>query len=189
MRRYGNKDSLGLFDDRGYQFTDVSKILLLTDTHAPRYQVPKEVWEAASTVDLILHAGDVMLGSLIDDLQALAPVVAVAGNNDPYEVVNAWGTRAIIEAGAVRIGLVHGDRGRAASTVGRAAQAFAGLSVDVIVFGHSHMPYQKWHGSMLLVNPGSCTWPRRAPSPTFGMLEITPRIKVDMLSIGEGGHV
>ena len=61
------------------------EVLVLADTHVRadrRRDLPAEVWDAADRAHLILHAGDVVTGSLLDDLAARAPLRAVLGNND-----------------------------------------------------------------------------------------------------------
>jgi uncharacterized protein len=133
-------------------------------------------------VDLILHAGDLVIPAVLEILRRVAPVEAVAGNNDPPDVVKMLGRRKVIERGGVRIGLVHGDRGRGKNTPDRAARAFAEGEVDCVVFGHSHLPYlgppvdveglPPVAGGLLLFNPGSPTDRRHAPRKSYGMIEI-----------------
>jgi hypothetical protein len=161
----------------------VVRVGVVSDTHVPdkaRF-LPAALLRAFEGVDLIVHAGDLIVPEVIDALARVAPVHAVAGNNDPRELVESLGRRRIVAAGGVRIGLVHGDRGRGRNTPDRAARAFSAGEVDWVVFGHSHLPYlgppQEVPGqppapAVTLFNPGSPTDRRHAPRKSFGFLEI-----------------
>ena len=148
------------------------RIGVLADTHMPRRakELPQQMLHAFAGVDLILHAGDLVVADVLDTLRAIAPVEAVAGNNDP-ESLGLPLTRSLTVAG-YRIGLAPGHEGDGKSTVERALSHFPGY--DCVVFGHSHMPYQAWHGPTLAFNPGSATDRRRAPHCSYGMLYATP---------------
>lgn len=148
------------------------EILVLADTHVRvdrRRDLPAEVWDAADRAHLILHAGDVVAGSLLDDLASRAPLRAVLGNND-----NGLEARLPeqdeVEVEGVRIALVHDSgptRGRAARLRRRFPDA------DVVVFGHSHQPLdEEGVDGQRLFNPGSCTERRRAPHRTYGLLHV-----------------
>src|SRR5690554_1667245 len=116
------------------------KIGVLSDTHMPHRarHLPAQVYTGFIGVDLILHAGDIMEWSVIQELSTLAPVEAVYGNMDYPETRQRLKRRRIVEIGGIKIGLIHGD-GAGTNTVARAKQAFP--EVDCIVFGHSHRPY------------------------------------------------
>lgn len=147
------------------------RIGVLSDTHIPMRarHLPAEIFIAFTGVDLILHAGDIMDWSVIQELSTLAPVEAVYGNMDHGEVRQRLERRRIIEIGDVRIGLIHGD-GAGYSTAARALQAFSG--VECVVFGHSHRPYNEMHGDTLLFNPGSPTDRRMMPMGSYGFLYV-----------------
>lgn len=149
---------------------------VVSDTHMPRFgkAVPAVVRETfmRREVELIVHCGDIVDGMAIALFEAIAPVEAVAGNNDPPELVRRLGRKKILEMGQVRLGLVHGDRGAGRSTLVRAQHAFAGERLDAILFGHSHQPYCKRHDGTLLFNPGSPTDRRRERYFSFGVLRI-----------------
>ena len=131
--------------------------------------LPAEIFTAFANVDLILHAGDIMEWSVSEELATLAPVEAVAGNMDTGELRMKLERRRIIDVGKVRIGLIHGD-GPGYNTPLRALQSFSG--VQCVVFGHSHRPYNEWHGDVLLFNPGSPTDRRMMPMGSYGMLYV-----------------
>ena len=159
------------------------RVGVLSDTHVPEKAraLPGVLLRAFEGVDMILHAGDLITEDVIAALERIAPVHAIAGNNDPPELVQMLGRRRVVSAGGVKIGLVHGDRGRGRNTPDRAARAFADGEVTWVVFGHSHLPYlgpppdvegQPPAPAVTLFNPGSPTDRRHAPRKSFGFLEI-----------------
>jgi putative phosphoesterase len=145
---------------------------LLSDTHMPlRARVlPDEVFAAFEGVDLILHAGDLNTLDMLDPLAALAPVRAVHGNTDPWDVTHALPATLTLELAGLVVGLTHGHPGGPGATPDRAARTFP--DADVVVFGHSHQPLIAQRGSQLLVNPGSPTDRRWAPQRSVARLWI-----------------
>jgi uncharacterized protein len=119
---------------------------------------------------VILHAGDLVELSVLDLLRTVAPVLAVYGNTDPWEVAQRLPRRVLVRAGRWQIGLVHGDGGHG-PTPERARGAFE--TVDAVVFGHSHQPLCEWRAGVLLFNPGSATDRRRSPYCSCGRLRVT----------------
>jgi uncharacterized protein len=164
----------------------------VSDTHLPRFgrHLPAQLVDAlrAARVDGILHAGDLTAPFVLDLLGEVAPVVAVAGNNDPPEVHEEWGDRRILEIEAIRMGLTHGHVGKGRTTPERARRLFAGDSVDLVVFGHSHQPL--WvpatEGMPALLNPGSPTDRRREPAYSFALLEVQgSRVEAEIVRFGD----
>lgn len=149
------------------------KIGVVSDTHLHKRNVylPKALRDGLQGVDLILHAGDWIAPEVADLLAGIAPVEGVAGNNDGDNIVDRFGLQKLIRAGNIMIGIIHGD-GYGKTTEQRAYQAFAGEAVDVVIFGHSHVPYMERRDGVLLFNPGSPTDKRRQPRYSFGILEI-----------------
>lgn len=148
------------------------RIAVLSDTHLRAGNtLPRFVWEHLTEVDLIIHAGDLIHKGLWEELTCIAPVRAVRGNCDHWDV-SFLPERDIIECEAIRIGIIHGNAGKGKSTPERAYLAFKDKSVDIIVFGHSHRPYMEWCNGILLFNPGSPTDKRREPHYSFGLLDI-----------------
>lgn len=148
------------------------RVLVLSDTHAPRRWkgVPVALLEPLQRCDLILHAGDVCLPGVLDELSAFAPVHAVRGNNDGDDVA-AWGAtmEMELELEGVRLAMIHiaglkQGRGR------RMGRQFP--DADIVVFGHSHMPVDMVEDGTHLFNPGSPTDPRREPTGSYGWLEL-----------------
>jgi putative phosphoesterase len=157
------------------------RLALVSDTHLPRFgrRLPAALIEAleAARPQVILHLGDHTAAAVVDELAVIAPVEAVAGNNDPPELVARYGLRRVVEIDTVRIGMTHGHLGRGATTPVRALAAFGADSVQIVAFGHSHIPLVEWRGATLLVNPGSPTDRRRQPQPTFALLDVTAGVE------------
>jgi len=133
-------------------------------------------------VELILHAGDIVSLSVLEDLRRIAPVEAVAGNMDLPEVKRLLPERKIIEVGGHRIGLTHGA-GAVSSIRSRVKSLFEG--VTVIVFGHSHSPMILREDGILLMNPGSPTDRRGSVGGTVGRLHVDRDVQGEILSLEE----
>ena len=148
------------------------KIAVISDTHTTRTArpVPPGAWPYLESADHILHAGDVCDPVLLDELAALAPVTAVLGNCDGLDVRH-WGAvdAAHVELGGIRIGMVH-DSGAREGRRRRMRKLFP--DARVVVFGHSHIPWNEDEDGLLLFNPGSATWKRRAAFTSMGLLWI-----------------
>jgi putative phosphoesterase len=146
-------------------------VLVLADTHLKEGQLaglPETVWQLADEADVILHAGDVVDGALLDALAQQAPVHAVRGNNDG--ALGRLPDDLVLDLGGVRIALVH-DSGERRGREQRMFRRFP--DADAVVFGHSHQPMAAWSPQgQLLFNPGSPTQRRRAPQRTVGLLTI-----------------
>lgn len=148
------------------------KVAVISDTHTVRATrpVPAGAWPYLESADHILHAGDVCDPVLLDELASLAPVTAVMGNCDGLDVRD-WGATetAEVELGGVRIGMVH-DSGQRDGRRRRMRKLFP--DARVVVFGHSHIPWNEDEDGLLLFNPGSATWKRKAPFTSMGLLWI-----------------
>ena len=152
------------------------RVVLLSDTHAPRFwkRLPPAVAAHLEGADLILHAGDVCVPSVLDELAAYAPVGVVQGNNDGPEVT-AWGATETLELdlAGLPVAMIHdaGPRGGRAARMHRRFPAAA-----LVVFGHSHIPLDETlrtpDGDVRIVNPGSPTDKRRQPFRTLGLLDV-----------------
>ncbi|MCA1701931.1 MAG: metallophosphatase family protein [Actinobacteria bacterium] len=155
---------------------DALKVAVISDTHTmgTTRTVRPGVWPYLESADHILHAGDVCDPILLDELKALAPLSAVLGNCDGPGV-REWGVRdeVEVELGGVRIAMLH-DPGTRAGRAGRMRRHFP--DARVVVFGHSHIPWNEDDGDLLLFNPGSPTWKRQAPFPSMGLMWIEDRV-------------
>lgn len=133
------------------------RVGVVSDTHVPEFQpaLHKALFHRLAGVDLVLHAGDITEQSTLDSLSAIAPVVAVRGNHDAFDIP----LQRVVDCGGINIGLIHGHRGRIREFPGVAwneavagrlfwwngvkqhvLRAFEGQEVDAVVFGHIHRP-------------------------------------------------
>ncbi|RJK92616.1 metallophosphoesterase family protein [Vallicoccus soli] len=144
------------------------RLLLLADTHLPRRarDLPDEVWRAVDDADVVVHAGDWVSLDAWERLSARARrLVGVVGNNDGPELRAVMPEVARAELAGVRLAVVH-ETGAAKGREERAAAAYP--DVDVLVFGHSHIPWDSVApGGLRLLNPGSPTDRRRQPRCTY----------------------
>lgn len=143
-------------------------LLLLADTHVPRRarDLPPEVWAAVDAADAVLHAGDWVDVALLDALEGRARrVVGCWGNNDGPQLRARLPEVARATLGGLRFAVVH-ETGQRAGREARAAAAYP--DADVLVFGHSHIPWDSVApGGLRLLNPGSPTDRRRQPTGTY----------------------
>ncbi len=154
---------------------ELENIGVIADTHIPaRGQfIPPQVFNLFEGVQLILHAGDLVEDRVVDELQALAPVEAVAGNMDPAHLQKRLGKVKLIKAPNISIGLLHGDLvGRRVDTE-RFKEIFGPELPQAVVFGHLHEPVSRMEDGTLYFNPGSVIDPRRRAEPTCGRLLIS----------------
>lgn len=160
------------------------KILVLADTHVPftAKDLPKVIYEEADDVDLILHAGDIVEYGVIERLEEFAEVKAVCGNMDDLVSRQALPKKEIITAGRFKIGLTHGE-GAPDKIEDYCLKAFSKNKVDAIVFGHSHLPMNKFIDGILLFNPGSPTDKVFAPYNSYGILNINDKITAEIKRI------
>ena len=157
---------------------------LISDTHIPdrANKIPDKVLSSFENVDLIIHAGDLTTMDVIDDLEKIAPVMAVQGNMDRVAGINLPKAR-VIDAEGVKIGVAHGEvypRGDTQQLLYLAKQ----LDVNILVSGHSHQPKIEQVEDVLLLNPGSPVVPRLADR-TVMLLEINDKnVDVEIVKIG-----
>lgn len=152
-------------------------VLLISDTHVPTRakDLPGPVWAAVDAADVVVHAGDWMDPGLLDRVEARAArLVACWGNNDGPELRGRLPETARAEVGGVRVAVTH-ETGAAQGRERRCARAHPG--VDLLVFGHSHIPWDSAAqlpdgGTLRLLNPGSPTDRRRRPTHTWMTLEL-----------------
>ena len=155
------------------------RVLVLADTHVRDGGGPldERVLSAAAEADLVLHAGDVTGSELLERLAELTPVHAVLGNND-VDLVGTLPERLELDLDGVAVAMVH-DSGASAGRPGRLRRWFP--EADLVVFGHSHLPENATtDDGTRLFNPGSPTQRRRAPTKTYGMLEVREGRIVDL---------
>jgi uncharacterized protein len=143
---------------------------VISDTHIPHFKkLPDAIWEHFADVKLIIHAGDLSVLAVIKELETIAPVVAVQGNVEEDEVIRALPIKLEIVVGHCRIGIVHilGDS--------HTREKIARLefpNARVVIYGHSHIPWNEDRNGLLLFNPGSATDRRRQERCSIGLLHM-----------------
>jgi putative phosphoesterase len=161
------------------------RIAVISDTHLPRGArvLSDECLERLAAAELILHAGDVVGESFLEELLALGPPVeAVYGNMDSSGLKALLPKERVVEVEDVRIGMVHIPGPR----VGREARLLARFpGIDAIVYGHTHVPEVERHENIWILNPGSPTERRSSPEKTMLELVVTGRkVAPTLISLG-----
>lgn len=144
------------------------RLTILADTHIPKRarDLPPQVWQAIDRADVVVHAGDWVDVATLGAVAARArKLIAVWGNNDGPDLRRRLPEVARAELLGVRVAVVH-ETGPAAGRDLRCSQQFP--DVDLLVFGHSHIPWDSTAPTGLrLLNPGSPTDRRRQPAATY----------------------
>ena len=148
--------------------TGAVRLLLLADTHLPKRakDLSAQVWAAVDAADVVVHAGDWVDEAALDALEARSRrLLACWGNNDGPGLRARLPEVARAELGGLRFAVVH-ETGQKLGREIRCEQAYP--DTDVLVFGHSHIPWDTTTESGLrLLNPGSPTDRRRQPHCTY----------------------
>jgi len=131
-------------------------------------------------VDMVIHAGDFVSYPVITALSEFGPVEGVAGNMDPPEVRSVLPPKKVIKADGFRIGIIHGY-GAPKGLEKKLRREFD--NVDVIVFGHSHYPVSVEVDGVLMVNPGSPTDKRFAPSRSIGLMHVEGEVRAEIIPL------
>lgn len=132
-------------------------------------RLPDACLRELDAADLIVHAGDFVALTVLEELQALGPVAAVHGNVDEAALRDALPAELVAQVAGLRIGIVH-DGGPRQGRADRLVARFPGCSA--IVYGHSHLPEATLQAGVWILNPGSPTERRRAPDHTMIRLEV-----------------
>jgi putative phosphoesterase len=125
------------------------RIGILSDTHN---LLRREVFDRFAGVEHILHAGDIGSPDILTGLEAIAPVTAVWGNTDGFEIRQHVPEVARVDLGGCNVVVLHGMQ-LGSPTAEKAANAYP--DAGLVVFGHSHQAVIRQVGSVLAVNPGS----------------------------------
>jgi putative phosphoesterase len=153
----------------------VKTVGLISDTHVSvrAKKIPTKVFEVFQKVDFVVHAGDLVRLSVNDELERVAPVLAVYGNMDGAEVRGRLPKTNSLKVFNWKIGVTHNP---GAFFGMRKMREIAGKNeFDVLVYGHTHSPKVRWEGNTLFINPGSPTnpLPPFITKPTVALLRIT----------------
>jgi len=167
-----------------------TRLVLIADTHLPKRArgLHPDLWHELEAADVVFHAGDWVEPDLLDELERRCRrLVGVWGNNDGDELRARLPEVARVEIEGVRFAMTH-ETGAAAGREKRCAERFP--DTDVLVFGHSHIPWDTTAtGGLRLLNPGSPTDRRRQPACTYmtavaenGLLRDVQVVPVDRLT-------
>ncbi len=151
----------------------MTRLLLLADTHLPKRakKMPGVVWDEVARADLVVHAGDWVDLALLDELESrCSRLVGVYGNNDGDNLRQRLPETATATPDGLRLAVIH-ETGAAKGRENRCDRWFA--DTDVLVFGHSHIPWDTvTPRGLRLLNPGSPTDRRRQPHATYMTAEL-----------------
>jgi hypothetical protein len=184
----------------------VARLGLLADTHYPDRlaALPEAVFTALAGVDLVLHAGDVGELRVLDALSAIAPVVAVHGNDDTDEAQRELPYQQLLSIGGLRLLLSHAhypDRAEElaarrddhwAPKLERRAAMGRRAGAQVVVFGHTHVPMVVPWGELLLINPGAIAPGNHFVQQTLRsvarlVITVDGAVAVEYLNLDDGG--
>lgn len=150
-------------------------LAVFSDSHGDNLSLARAV-DSASLQTVIhgaLHLGDFSADlSIIQKMKPLWPAYAVRGNND-WDIAGV-NDELIVAVGATKVYLAHGHRHSASVRVRKLAQRAASLSANVVCFGHTHVALVNEVDDILVVNPGSCAYPREDAGPSYAILRICP---------------
>ena len=164
-------------------------LVLIADTHVPKRAktLPAQVWAAVEKADVVFHAGDWVEAALLDEFERRSRrLLGVYGNNDSPELRRRLPETATATLGGVRFAMVH-ETGQAKGRELRCEKLYP--SADVLVFGHSHIPWDTTSPRGLrLLNPGSPTDRRRQPACTYmeAVLDAGQLSRVSLVEVSRG---
>lgn len=158
------------------------RLVAVADTHVPKraWELPAQVWAAVDAADVVVHAGDWVTETLLDEFEARSRrLVGVWGNNDGPELRRRLPEVARVVIGGLRLAVVHETGGRD----GRERRADTAYpDADVLIFGHSHIPWDTVSPiGLRLLNPGSPTDRRRQPHCTYLTARIADGVLDDVV--------
>ena len=168
------------------------RIGIVSDTHLPALirsvdELGPTLGEMLQSVDLILHAGDVVAPSVLAWCEQFAPIKVARGNNDLFEHPDV-SERHILDLAGWRIGLVHEVRPESRPMNELLAQGLAGETVDVLIAGDTHVERLELRDGVLFINPGSPTLPhhKEVRLGTAAILELSPEsVRAEIVHLGE----
>jgi putative phosphoesterase len=148
---------------------------LISDTHIPEIakELPQRVKEVFKGVDLILHAGDIFVASVLDELATIAPVLAARGDDDYTVRDKRVDEVQNLTLEGLNVYVIHSSQYFARDLIEHPERHNLEKPPDVVVFGHTHRDVVQTVGKSLLVNPGSATFPYyQLRLGTVGLLSI-----------------
>lgn len=159
------------------------RIVVISDTHAHSLEeLPKPIIDACKKSDLIVHCGDYTSKELLDELKRLGKFKGVHGNMDSDEIRKELPEKEIFKIGKTNIGIIHGW-GAPFGLDDRVRKVFENEKVDLIIYGHSHFPYNELKDNIWFFNPGSATGSFPAFQKTYGLITIDKEIKCEIVRL------
>ncbi|WP_406537380.1 metallophosphoesterase family protein [Methanobrevibacter sp.] len=151
---------------------------LISDTHITekRGKLPDKVIRKFKSVDLIIHAGDITQQKVIDELETIAPVIAVLGNNDKLDLNETE----VIRVENFKIAINHGTK--YSNDFNKLFKLANDMNVNVLITGHTHMPHCEIIDDVLLINPGSSNRPIKSNA-SIAILDINNKNKVNEIEV------
>jgi uncharacterized protein len=155
------------------------RVGLISDTHG---LLRPQVFDALAGVERILHAGDIGPPAILAELETVAPVTAVWGNTDGFDVRQRTVPMAELELGGRRVVVLHGHQlGSPAPPALRSACPDA----DIIVYGHTHRPLVDRTDDVLVVNPGAAGAARFGIPPSVAILTLDQDATVELITLDQ----
>ena len=155
---------------------NLQKVGLISDTHIPvvAKALPEKVIHIFKNnkVSLIIHAGDLVSLTVIDELNTIAPVLAVHGNMDSLGVTSQLPELNETELLGHKIGVIHGSGGPQ-GFLEKVENMIKEKDYEIVICGHLHNAFIEDKFGRLFINPGSPTDKRWAEKNSIGILEIT----------------
>ena len=162
----------------------MTRVGVIADTHIPVVckKMPYEIRDYFKNVNLILHAGDLVNLSVLEELEKIAPVKAVYGNMDKGRIREILPEKQIIKIDNFNIALIH-NLGSVSQRFKNLRREFPRSKIDVAVFGHSHLPVNEFKNGILFLNPGSPTDEVYAPYKSVGLLSLSDKIEAQIIKL------
>ncbi len=159
-------------------------LAIISDTHLPRGSraLPDACVEQLRDADLIIHAGDLLTLSVLEELRRYGEVAAVHGNVDDAQLMATLPAELELDAGGCRLAVIH-DAGRRHGRLERLRRQFP--AADAVIFGHSHIPsHERASDGFQIFNPGSPTDRRRSPHHTMGVARaVDGRLEFELIEL------
>jgi hypothetical protein len=162
------------------------KIGVISDTHLPDSGsgLPENLIKELKKVDLIIHAGDLTENKVYEHLKSVNEVKAVAGNMDSFALREKLNEKITFTVNDKKISIVHGHQFRGRNMLQGLNYSFP--ESDLIIFGHTHRPFNEKLGEKIFFNPGSPTDKRLEKDYTFGIIYIDDEINSEIKILEEG---
>mgnify|MGYP001616581224 FL=1 len=161
------------------------KIIVLSDTHIPERakDIPEEVYAQIKGADLLIHAGDITSLEFFKKLSKLKKEIkAVQGNMDEPALKDILPAKQLIKIAGFSIGIIHGW-GSPFGLIEAAEKEFQKEKPNIIIFGHSHKPFNEYRGKTLFFNPGSPTDKIFSPINSYGIITINGKIEAKIVNV------